>query len=96
MNVNGKSVKKSSSSRERIMKVVLKKLLKNFHKLFTNFQSIFDQNEYDIELFNKFWIIKVYHNLYLRKKLLFGKNMIFVRVSPLNSDFKFSLHCFLK
>ena len=51
-------------------KVVLKKLLKNFHKLFTNFQSIFNQNEYDVELFDKFWIIMMYHNIYLRIKLL--------------------------
>ena len=74
-NVNGKDVKNSSNSRKIIMKV----LVKNFDEFFTNFSNtrsqknelIFDQNEYDFRYFDKFWIIKMHDNMYLRNFLKF-------------------------
>ena len=52
-----------------------------------NADSIFDQNECNtiFRLFNKFWMIKVYHNIYLRKTLFFEiflKIMVFFRIIP--------------
>ena len=51
-----------------------------------NADSIFDQNECDIRSFNKFWIIKMYHHIYLRKKSffeIFSDIMVFIRMNPL-------------
>ena len=75
VNVNGKDVKNSLNSRKIIMKV----LVKNFDEFFTNFSNtrsqknelIFDQNEYDFRYFDKFWIIKMHDNMYLRNFLKF-------------------------
>ena len=51
-----------------------------------NAESIFHHKEYNTHrLLNKLWIIKMYHNIYLEKKLLsemFSEIMGFVRVNP--------------